>query len=563
MFRGALLALATLFAAPATHADRLITRDGRLLTVKKARKLPDGGYRLEFEHGTLDCAQEFVASVEIEGDMSDYVPANEDEQKKLAQGYVRYQGRWMSRPAYESELNRLTQERRQRVAYLAEHSEFHNAWEKETRHFRIRTNTSPELLEYYCDLLESYYDIMDKRVGINPTPTLRRTKMTVNIYKSRDEFHRLNSAGLGGGVAGYFSFLEESLNFYHDFQEPTLSDWVALHECTHLLTYLIEPQSWPRIWINEGVADFFGSADIELDKRGKLVIHPGKLQVDRVLTVQQAIKDGDFVPLETLFRVEKSDFTAFEYAHSWSFVYFLNNSSSKYKSGFEKFFKTYYTLEKGVEYDYEPFPNQQGTAKMCSAEEVRRILLDKLKVRDVAALEKEWLDFIAAIEIDAPDALFKRGYRTMLRFDSENFDQAKKDIDAAIEAGVRDPRAFWARGLLRIFGERVDFPGAIADFRKALEQAPLEADFHYNLAQTMAGPMMIAQMGNVNIDWGDAAQELSGTPEELEEAREHFGLAMDLAPDNDFYRSAYDEYVQALAKHAGGGSGSGAADEGQ
>src|SRR6187431_1973478 len=76
------------------RADRVVTTDGRILAPKKARA-EGAGYRLEFENGTILLTDKsLVASAEIEGDMSDYVPANDDEREKLAQGYVKYRGKW-------------------------------------------------------------------------------------------------------------------------------------------------------------------------------------------------------------------------------------------------------------------------------------------------------------------------------------------------------------------------------------------------------------------------------------------------------------------------------------
>ena len=99
---------------------------------------------LTFEHGEILCGKEDVVSVEIEGDMSDYVPANEDEREKLEQGFVRFKGRWMSKPAYKSELKRKAEKARERTEYFAEHSEFYNAWEKETeRHAAAARITLP------------------------------------------------------------------------------------------------------------------------------------------------------------------------------------------------------------------------------------------------------------------------------------------------------------------------------------------------------------------------------------------------------------------------------------
>ncbi|MFT5688571.1 MAG: hypothetical protein ACI8PQ_001412 [Planctomycetota bacterium] len=522
------------------HADRIVTVDKRIINVLKARAAEGGGYTLTFENGIVHCPEDQVVSVSFEGDMSDYVPANDKERELLEKGHVRYNGRWMSKRAYQAELNREAKERDELLAELEAHSEFHDGWVKESKHFIVRTNTSPELLEYYSDLLEAYYSLMDKRVGISPTPKLRRTKMKVNIYKSRAEFTEIS--GTSPGVAGYFSFQAESLNFYHDYEDPTVSDWIALHECTHLLTYLIEPQSWPRIWVNEGVADYFGSSTITTDKRGRISIEPGKLQLDRILTVQQAIEEGTYVPLETLFRTEKSEFQAFQYAHSWSFVYFLNNSD--YAKGFNKFFEKHYTIPKGVEYTMEPFPNQQGTAKILTIEEVRRLLLESLKIKDdeVGELEAEWLAFITAIEIDAPQARFKRAYKVVRSGESESYEQALEDLDFAIEAGLREPRAYWCRAMLKY--READVAGAETDFREAIAMAPLDPRFRFSLAGLLAGTGVTMGGGSTFLVQSEE-MTLRGSKEEIEEARVMFGLSHEMAPTNESYRMSNDSFLDA------------------
>jgi hypothetical protein len=401
---GAVALACVALAAPAP-ADRVLTQDGRVLHPRKARA-ENGGYRLVFESGEIFLPDSsLVASVEIEGDMSEYEPQNDDEREKLAQGYVKYRGKWLSKPAYEGELRREFEASRKRTEELAKHADWRNAWSKETRHFQVKSNTSPEWLDYYCELLEAYYALMDDRIGINPSPTMRRTKMEVNIFKSRAEFRELSPWGDGsmpGGVIGFFSPMGRSLNFFHDYEDPDRSTWVALHECTHLLTYLVDQQYQPQIWVNEGVADYFGSSRVERDKKGKLVIHPGELQTDRVLTIQQAIaatrgagpatggtgdgKDADekkprrktragrtATTLEELFVLPRDQFDGFQYAHSWSFVYFLNNyEDGKYAKSFAKFFKGLYSLEKPLKVD------TTGGGKRVSPEDIRAYLLSKL-----------------------------------------------------------------------------------------------------------------------------------------------------------------------------------------
>ena len=83
------------------RVDRIVTRDGRVIEVRSVRPLPDGGgYRLVFEHGVIDCPAHFVASVGRDGNGPTTAAAG---------------------------------------------GTFADGWELETRHFRLKTNTSREV----------------------------------------------------------------------------------------------------------------------------------------------------------------------------------------------------------------------------------------------------------------------------------------------------------------------------------------------------------------------------------------------------------------------------------
>lgn len=542
------LAVAVLLALPLS-ADRVIVDDGRILKPKKAR-LQGDGYLLEFENGDVVLADRGrLVAVEIEGDMSDYVPANDDEREKLAQGFVRYRGRWMSKSGYEDELRKEFEASKARADELAAHADFHDGWEKESKHFKFKTNSSPELLDYYVELLEAYYDLMDGRFKIDPPPQLRRTKMQVNVWRSRNEFYQANKSkyGISPGVAGFFSASDQSLNFYHDYQEPAISDWVSLHECTHLLTYLIDPQYVSQIWLNEAVADYFGSSVVSRDKKGKLVITPGRLQTDRTLTVQEAIRSGEDVPLEKLFTITRDDFQAFEYAHAWSFVYFLNNSSDKTRKAFDKFFKDIYTLGKGVEFETLDNYGPTGHGKRVAPAEIRRVVLDTLKTKDVEALNKEWKAFVAAVPIEGPEARFKRawlGIRSGTLFDVEDPAErdkrvaaAREDLDAAIDGGIKDARAWAARSTISLL--QGDSDSAKADLEAAIERDPLNAGYRFQVGMLMVGgAVYIGEVGGADED-----AEIEKDFEKLPEAQPYLGLAMELAPENPSYAAIYERYM--------------------
>lgn len=532
-------------------ADRVVTKDGRIVNPKKARA-DGGGYKLVFENGEIVLPDKtLVREVEIEGDMSEYVPQNEDEKKKLADGYVKYKGKWLSQPAYKDELRREFEAGKKRTEEIRAHSTWGTGWTKTTQHFVFETNTSPELLDYYAELLEAYYDLQDQRIGIKPTPSLSRTKMKVNIYKSSDDFHENCAAEdvrNSPSVLGYFWSYDKTLNFYHEYQEPSLSTWVALHECTHLLTYLIDPQYSAQIWVNEAVADYYGSSKVYRGKNNKIVIEPGQVQTDRVLTVQEALrrekeagpntgdgkKKGDdeyrpFTKLEELFMLKRNEFDGFQYAHAWSFVYFLmNGADGKYQKGFNKFFKGLYTLEKGV----ESKPTPDGSGKMVEPKFIRDYLLKKLAVKDTAALEAEWKAFVAAIPIEGPEARLKRGLYNVRMWE---FEDALPDLDAAIEGGVKDPRAWSYRARARMFLGRAD--DAIGDQKKAIEMDPLDASYRYALSRMLAQKDLFKR-----IKPGEVIRFDDDTPVKNDEAKAVAGLACELDPDNERFREWFERF---------------------
>ena len=528
-------------ATSAAFADRVITHDNRVLVCKKARA-KDAGYELVFEHGTIVLPDKtLVKAVEIEGDMSDYVPQNDDEKKKLADGFVKYKGRWFSKPGYADELRKEADASRKRADEIALHADWSNPWTKETKHFTFMSNTSPELIDYYAELLEAYYSLMDDRFGINPNPVLKRTKMTVKIFKNRKEFQKIAEAG--SSTLGYFDRSNEVLCLFHNYQEPSQTELVALHECTHLLTYLIDPQYYPQIWLNEAVADYFGSSDIARDKKGKLVIKPGMLQNDRVLTVQNAIKDGDDTKLDKLFDISRDDFDGFEYAHAWSFIYFLNESNSKKKKGFDKFFKDLYTQAKGITYESVPVSSQfdkSGVAKQASAKEIRRVVLQTLGVKDLAALEKEWKDHINAIKLETPEQRFKRAYMQVAygrmyaekdgKLDMEqtrkNAEQALEDLTFAIDNGIATARAYATRADVYEHLRKRDEQKK--DLAKAIELEPLSARYRWDMGQALY-PGFVG-FADDEMGWSVTVEVKDQKPPS-EEARTQFGLAAEFDPE--------------------------------
>ena len=106
------------------------------------------------------------------------------------------------------------------------------------------------------DLFETYFKIFAKEWGVKRG---RLGKLKVCFYHDEDYFRQVSGAGYG--VLGYFRFVDPiELNVYNirNDKQETLS--VIFHEVNHYLVYLIDPKFDYSPWVNEGLAEYYGSS---------------------------------------------------------------------------------------------------------------------------------------------------------------------------------------------------------------------------------------------------------------------------------------------------------------
>ncbi|MBK8177305.1 MAG: hypothetical protein IPK67_00040 [Planctomycetes bacterium] len=87
-------------------------------------------------------------------------------------------------------------------------------------------------------------------------------------------------------------------------------------------------------------------------------------------------------------------------------MYFPQNSP-KYAKPFNKLFKDLYGLdlkEAKEEILNAGDDDKSGLRKRYQPADVRDALVKRLGVKDLAALEKEWLEYVGAVQIEAPGA---------------------------------------------------------------------------------------------------------------------------------------------------------------
>ena len=118
------------------------------------------------------------------------------------------------------------------------------------------------------------------------------------------------------------------------------------------------------------------------------------------------------------------------------------------------------------------------------------------------------------------------------------FAKALPDLNAAIEGGIVDARAYAARGVSSAAGGSAS--EGVKDLQKAVELDPLNAPYRYQLSQLMRGRTSSGgfSSGFVSFSSGGDSEKDINNPE----AKIQAGLARELAPENEEFRRWYQRF---------------------
>lgn len=466
---GLIFAVIVIFLSPALQADVITLLDGRYIE----GKIEQSGdvYKVHLNHGTVAIAASQVRNVLLDADGK-------------------------QSPKQKKERERIEKV----IEDLKTHSNWRHAYEEKSKHFEFKYNVTPEIAKGYIDLLEGIYKDFTKQLKVKLGPGHRRDKPLICIFRDAEQFQQVG--GVGGGVLGYWNFVEEKLCFYHDRNDPEFTVKVLLHEFTHLLTHLIEPKFNHPIWCNEGIAEYFGATSVE---EGKLVY--GGMLENRVVSMNAwRAKDNDY-HLEELMRVSRGAFSGIEYGWAWSFVRFCM-SSKKYN---KKFIKFYVGLAKDTRVDRGDVSGYYYPSVKPSD------MVDYFKktfgTRDLDKLNEEWHAYIdESLRVSSG-----KGYLQEAKIQwMENKDkEALESIKTAEEEwdGDESPLLYYTKG--RILMDLDKYALAKEAFAKAAELDAINGRYYYYL--------------------GDAFEEMyddDETEELLKEAIRLKELARELAPDD-------------------------------
>lgn len=453
-------------------ADRLFTTTGKILE----GKVTEAGekYKVEFPNSvSLELPKSLVKELQLD-DVSSYVPKDDKEKEMMAKGMVRFKDQWLSKDRYAAELKKDQEAAKKKFADYKAHQTWGREWVKQTKHFFVHCNISPELLDEYCEVYEHFFEAYGEKFKIDISPANMRDKMEVNVFKSEKDYLEYSKMD---DTNGYFSAGDRALYLFHDHNDPHMSQATLFHEGTHMINYLVNPELFGAIpiWVEESLAEYFAHTRYEENEKKQKKIIPGEIAEDRLSVVQEIFsQEGTEVYLQKLLTTPQAKFDADCYALGWSFVHFLF-SHPKYVPGFVRYVEDIYQ-GKGLKFE------KQGQTKTISNDEAIKGLLKYIGVKDLPTLEKEWISYVMKLKQPGGRGFYYRAL-TAKKWDPQpamgkgrRFDALELINKAIDELGFKTSQAYYVRAMIHDY--RKDKEKAFADLLTASEIDPTNDRYH-------------------------------------------------------------------------------------
>jgi len=263
-------------------------------------------------------AREELGHVQHEGEWMPLAEAMEKQGKEF------YRGEWRT-PEEIAELDRQEAEEQQ-AEKLKGRKELEVEYQGrpwaliepiETPHYIVWCNSTQELAEFYADVMEALYKKYDQVFPEKYFPRNSRKKSEVFIHANHQQF--MDWTFNGPGTGGFYRPATRDVTAYHGSFGTTGSTLEVLaHEGTHQFQGLIFDNFWALpAWFFEGMAVYFGDGS----KISRRKVEINEIPRDRLLGLQEAMKNGTYCDMRQLLRTIHPRFTGFHYGHAWGLIF--------------------------------------------------------------------------------------------------------------------------------------------------------------------------------------------------------------------------------------------------
>ena len=475
-------------AAPRASADTLLLKDGRTVECKKAVRTDDGKWRLTYEHGEVLVAADLVKEAITTDASGAYEPKDDVEKEKLAKGLVPFEGKWVPKSERDATTARRAAEAKKRIDEAKAHREWRNRYKAKTANFEFEYTIPPDIAKGYMDLMETYYAFFTKQFNVSRPP---KEKLKVCFYHDYDTF--LEVSGAGYGVLAYYRFVPpRELNFFYDRLRPEETVAIMFHEAQHYLSHLFDLKFNMPHNLGEAYAEYYGGSTWDPVKK---VMTTGGLQEGRLTEVQTDIQGGERRSLEKYLRGELG---YDDYTWGWTFVHFMMETP-KYRPKFQRLYRALPDAK-------DITRTLEGEYATVKGDELVKAFQKYVGVDDLAALEKEWWDYIdKKLKAESVVGFEEAAFAAL---NTGQTLRAKRFFGLAVDKGSRNPTLYLRYGdLLR--GDDNSKAGEL--YRKGLELDPLS-------------PALWIALGRLTRGLGGDEHEATGT--------RYLKLAAELDPDS-------------------------------
>ncbi|MBI3272604.1 MAG: hypothetical protein HYZ53_26680 [Planctomycetes bacterium] len=352
---------------------------------KRGVGIPPGGFvvyhgllvtpaeRAQYEKGLIKCGNLWIRPDEIAFVLKGYVKQGEQwiprkEAELLAKGYRKYKGKW-----YTSDELAVVRQK------------WEDAWELDTEHYHIRSNTTEAFAKELGECLEQAYLAYKEQFGGEP----RGGKgMQVLAFRLFEDYRNFCIEEKAEGLIPAQGHTNAGKNYASGYSRSGEKELLGtmLHEGAHLFY----GRTWGDLcpsWYHEGLATFFEG--YTWDKK-KLVFH--HVSPYRLGWLKSAFRQGQYLPLAELLQgdaiasIHKGarDSTLF-YAEAWGLYYWLNRSGNgELKQKFDVLAMKYRTRAFGDAV-------RQPAGALASFTDVFGT--------DLAFIEEAWKGFLAGVQM--------------------------------------------------------------------------------------------------------------------------------------------------------------------
>jgi hypothetical protein len=204
-----------------------------------------------------------------------------------------------------------------------------------TEHYVILSDADKDLVKEVSRHLEAIRKLYE---SVFPPLKPIDAISVVRICKNSDDYFK---NGGPGGSAGVWLPGQEELLVYDDTAHNKARTFATMyHEAFHQYIHYSCGELSPHDWYNEGTGDYFAGAKL---KGGQFEI--GKFDW-RTETIRNAVRTGDFIPLEKFIHYSHSEYYGAKidicYSEGWCLNYFLRQGTKnpRWKQIPEIYFKT-------------------------------------------------------------------------------------------------------------------------------------------------------------------------------------------------------------------------------